>query len=180
MDAYPLPKIDEMTNQIAQFRVFSTIDLKSAYHQVQLRNEDKKFTAFEANGRLYQFRRMPFGVTNGVATFQRIMNNFIAKEGLLDTFAYLDNVTICGHNQAHHDYNLDRFLKAAKERNLTYNSQKCTFSTRTLNILGNVISEGEIRPDPDRMKPLNDLATPSNKKALKRVIWGYFRIIRCG
>ena len=57
---------------------------------------------------------MPFGVTNGVATFQRIMNDFITSGGLLDTFAYLDNVTICGKNQAHHHYNLERFLKAAK------------------------------------------------------------------
>ena len=111
--------------------MFSTIDLKSAYHQVPLREEDKKFTAFEANGSLYQLRRMPFGVTNGIATFQRIMNDFITSEGLLDTFAYLDNRAICGKNQAHHDYNLKRFLKAVKSRNLTYNPQKCIFSTRT-------------------------------------------------
>ena len=135
-----------------------------------LREEDKEFTAFEANGFLYQFRRMPFGVTNGVATFQRIMNDFITSEGLLDTFAYLDNVTICGKNQAHHDCNLERFLKAAKSRNLTYNSQKCVFSTRTLNILGNVVSEGEIRPDPDRMKALYDLPPPQTKKELKRIL----------
>ena len=128
-------KIDEMTNQIAQHRVFSTIDLKSAYNEVSLREENKKFTAFEANGCLYQFPRLPFGVTNEVATFQRIMNDFITSKGLLDTFAYLDNVTICGKNQAHHDYNLERFLKAAKSRNLTYNPQKCIFSTRSLNIL---------------------------------------------
>ena len=160
LNAYSLPKIDEMTNEIAQYRVFSTINLKNAYHQVPLREEDKKFTAFEANGCLYQFRRMPFGVTNGVATFQRIMNNFITSEGLLDTFAYLDNVTICGKNQAHHDYNLERLLKAAKSRNLTYNPQKCIFSTRTPNILGNVVSEEKIRPDPDRMKALYDLTCP--------------------
>ena len=160
LDAYPLLKIDEMTNQIVQYRVFSTIDLKSAYHQAPLREEDKKFTAFEANGCLYQFRRMPFGVTNGVATFQRIMNNFITSKGLLDTFAYLDNVTICSKNQAHHDYNLKQFLKAAKSRNLTYNPQKCVFSTTTLNILKNVVSKGEIRPDPDRMKALYDLPPP--------------------
>ena len=164
LDAYSLPKIDEMTNPIAQYRVFSTIDLKSAYHQMPLREEDEKFTAFEANGCLYQFRRMPFGVTDGVATFQRIMRDFITSEGLLDTFAYLDNVTLCGKNQAHHDYNLERFLKAAKSRNLTYNPQKCIFSTRTLNILGNVFSEGEIRPNPDRMKALNDLPPSRPKK----------------
>ena len=156
-----------MTNQIAQYRVFSTIYLKSAYDQVSLREEDKKFTAFKANGCLYQFRRMPFGVTNGVATFQRIMNDFITSEGLLDPFAYLDNVTICGKNQAHHDYNLKRFLKAAKSRNLTYNPQKSIFSTKTFNIFGNVVSKGEIRPDPDRMKALYDLLPPPTKKRLK-------------
>ena len=64
---------------------------------------------------------MLFVVTNGVATFQRIMNDFITSEGFLD-IAHLDNVTICGKNQAHHDYNLERFLKAPRSRNLTYNS----------------------------------------------------------
>ena len=135
--------------------------------------KDKKFTAFEANGCLYQLRRMPFGVTNGVATFQRIMNDFITSKGLLDTFAYLDNVTIYGKNQAHHDYNLERFLKAAKSRNLTYIPQESIFSTRTLNILGNVVSEGEIRPDLDRMKALNDLPPPRTKKELNK-FWDCF------
>ena len=92
------------------------------------------------------------------------MNDFITREGLLDTFAYLDNVTICGKNQAHHDYNLERFLKATKSRNSTYNPQKCVFSTRTLNILGNVVSEGEIRPDPDRRKALYDFLRLELKK----------------
>ena len=98
------------------------------------------------------------------------MNDFITSEGLLDTFAYLDNVAIFGKNQAHYDYNLEWFLKPAKSRNLTYNSQKCIFSTRTLNILGNVVSEGEIRPDPDRMKALYDLPPPRTKKELKRIL----------
>ena len=69
-----MPNISELVNQIAQFRVFSTVDLKSAYHQIPLREEDKAYTAFEASGGLYQFTRLPFGVTNGVACFQRIMS----------------------------------------------------------------------------------------------------------
>ena len=113
-----------MTNQIVQYRVFSTIELKSSYHQVPLCEEDKKFTPFKANGCLYQFLKMPFSVTNKVATFQWTINNFITSEGLLDIFAYLDNVIICGRNQDHHDYNLEWFFKAAKSRNLTYNPQK--------------------------------------------------------
>ena len=113
LDAYPMPRIDDTVNQIAQYTVFSTIDLKSAYHQIPIKEEEKKFTAFEANGRLYQFCRIPFGVTNGAAAFQRTMDNFISEEALKDTFAYLDNITICGRDQAHHDLskiNLSRIL----------------------------------------------------------------------
>ena len=85
LDGYPLPRVDDTVNNIAQYRVFSTIDLRSAYHQVPIRNEDKPYTAFESSGSLYQFTRIPFGVTNGVACFQRIMDSFIntlsAKDG---------------------------------------------------------------------------------------------------
>ncbi len=167
LDAYPLPRIDDTVTKIAQYKVFSTIDLKSAYHQVPIREEEKKYTAFEANQRLYQFRRVPFGVTNGAAAFQRTMDNFISEESLEDTFAYLDNITICGHDQVHHDRNLENFLNAAKRRNLTFNQDKCTFSTETISILGSVVTNGEIRPDPERLSPLRELPAPKDLKAQK-------------
>ena len=170
LDAYPLPRIDETVNKIAQYRVFSTIDLKSAYHQVPIKQSERQYTAFEANMSLYQFCRVPFGVTNGVAAFQRTMDAFISDESLEDTFAYLDDITICGRDQAHHDRNLERFLTAAKRKNLTYNEEKCVFSTRILSILGCVVSEGEIKPDPERLKPLQQLPPPSDIKSQKRVI----------
>ena len=111
LDAYPMPRVDDTVNQIAQYTVFSTIDLKSAYHQIPIKEEEKKFTAFEANGRLYQFRRIPFWVTNGAAAFQRTIDNFISEEALKVTFAYLDNITICGRDEAYHDENLSKLWK---------------------------------------------------------------------
>ena len=97
------------------------------------------------------------------------MDDFIRNESLSDTFAYLNDITICGDDQAHHDENLEKFLAAAKRKNLTYNEGKCTFSTWTLDILRSVVSEGEIRPDPDQSKPLQALPPPSDSKSLKRV-----------
>ena len=94
LDVFPLPNINDLVNQIAQFRVFSTVDLKSAYHQIPLREEDKPYIAFEASAGLYQFTRLPFGVTNGVACFQRIMTQFVQEEKLHAVFPYLDNITI--------------------------------------------------------------------------------------
>ena len=124
------------------------------------------FTAFEASGGLYHFRRLPFGVTNGVAIFQREMDKLIKENDLEATYAYLDNITVCGRDQAHHDSNLEKFLNVAKECNLTYNQAKCEFSTKRLKILGSLVEDGTIKPDPDRLKPLLELQPPQNTKDL--------------
>ena len=173
LDAYPLPRIDDMINQIAQYRVFSTIDMKSAYHQIPISDSDKPYTAFEAAGGLYQFCRLPFGVTNGVSCFQREMDRFVKENSLKGTYPYMDNITICGKDQKDHDLNLSEFLAAAKMKNLTYNEEKCEFSTTKLHLLGSVIENGNIRPDPNRLKPLLELNPPTDMKSLKRIL-GFF------
>ena len=173
LDAYPLPRIDDTVNAIAQYRVFSTIDLRSAYHQVSIRECDKPYTAFQAGSALYQFTRIPFGVTNGVACFQRIMTDIIASENLQGTIPYIDDVTICGKDQEEHNENLKRFQEVAARRQITCNDDKSVFSTRKLSILGHIVEEGEVRPDPERLRPLLQLPTPTDKKSLNRVL-GFF------
>ncbi|KAK3726270.1 hypothetical protein QZH41_003048 [Actinostola sp. cb2023] len=170
LDAFPLPRINDTINDIAQYRVFSTVDLKSAYHQVSLKDEDRPYTAFEARNGLFQFTRLPFGVTNGVACFQREMMKLVQEEDLKAVFPYLDNITICGKNQEDHDKNLTCFLEAAKQKNITYNDDKSIFSTRRLPILGYVIEEGTICPDPERLRPLRELPVPHDTKALNRCL----------
>ena len=92
LDAYPLPRIEDMVNELFQYRVFSTYDLKSAYHQIPLKELEWKYTAFEGLGSLYEFCVLPSGVTNGVPCFQRTMDNIFKEEGLLGTFPYMYNV----------------------------------------------------------------------------------------
>jgi len=118
LDAFPLPNINELINQIAQFRVFSTVDMKSAYHEIPLREEYKPYIAFEASVGLYQFTHLPFGVANGVACFQRIMTQFVQEEKLDAVFPHVGNITICGHSKEDHDEHFKRFFKAAQRRNL--------------------------------------------------------------
>ena len=96
LDAFPLPRIDDMVNELSKYNVFSTFDFKSAYHQVPILESDRKYTAFEANGKLWEFTRIPFGVKNGVAAFQRCMSSLVEAEHLQCTFPYLDNVTVTG------------------------------------------------------------------------------------
>ena len=77
------------------------------------------------------------------------MDEFISEEELKGTFAYLDNVTICGRTQVELDNNLNDFLNAVKRCNITYSPEKCVLSVTELHILGCVVKNGEIRPDPE-------------------------------
>ena len=79
LDAYPRPNVNKQISEIAKWNVFSILDLKSAYYQIPLCPADRPFTAFEADEKWYQYTRLPFGVTNAVSCFQRIVDNLIEK-----------------------------------------------------------------------------------------------------
>jgi len=96
LDVYPLPKIEDLVNRIARDKYFSSIDLRLAYHQVSLLAEERHYTAFEADGQLFQYKRLPFGITNGVSAFQRSMDEFIKRHRLKKVYAYLDDFTVMG------------------------------------------------------------------------------------
>ena len=169
LDAYPQKNISEMVEQISQYKIFSTLDLRSAYHQIPIKKEERHFTAFEAGGMLYQFTRIPFGVTNGVAAFQRVMDEIIQKEGVKDTFSYVDNITVCGNDQEHHDKNLKELLTAAKKHGISFN-EKGIISSPVIRVIGYEVKQGEIRPDPERLQALKDLEPPSNSKSQQRAM----------
>ena len=170
LDAYPLPNVQNIINEVSQYKWFPTLDLRSAYHQVLLLPEEKKYTAFEADGRLYQFKRVPFGLKNAVPCFQRIVNEIISKFECKGTFAYLDDITICGHTREEHDDNLKVFLKAAEECNLTLNEDKCVYAVNSVKLLDYQISDGILQPDPDRVAPILELPAPTNSKELQRIV----------
>ena len=170
LGAYPLPRIEDMVNKLSQYKVFSTFDLKSAYHQIRLRECETKFTAFEALGDLYEFIVLPFGVTNGVPSFQRIIDNVVTQEGLKNTFPYLDNVTVAGVDQADHDRNVAAFFEVIKRRNITLNESKSVHSVPVIDILGYRLSHQSIKPDPERLQPLQEYPPPSNVPSLRRAL----------
>ena len=92
-----------MINDLAKYKVFSSFNLKSAYHQELLEVSNRKYTAFKANGHLFQFCRILFGVKNGAAAFQRAIDRIIEKENLCGAFPYIDDITITGCTLSEHD-----------------------------------------------------------------------------
>ena len=170
LDAYPMPNVLKMVQEISKYKYFATFDLKSAYHQIPIREEDCKYTAFEVDGQLWEFVRVPFGVTNGVSAFQRSIDKVIKMEGLCDTFAFVDNVTVCGVTKEEFDTNVAAFLKVREKYNLTLNDKKTVLFTTTITILGYTISYNKISPDVNRLKPLLEMPPPTNLRSQKRIV----------
>ena len=101
--------MEDLAQEIAKYKIYSSLDLKSAYHQIPIKEEDKTYAAFESNGKFYQFCRILFGVTNGVACFQKIIDKIIKENNSTGVYAYVDNIVVVGKNQQEHDENLDKF-----------------------------------------------------------------------
>ena len=113
-----------VANNLAQYNWFSSLDVQNAYHQVPILPEERLFTAFEANGQLYQFKRIPLGLKNAFPCFQRVVNESISKYNCKGTYAYLDDNTVCWQTREEHGENPKCFLNAAKRCNVTFNEKK--------------------------------------------------------
>lgn len=146
-DAYPLPRIDDTLDALQGCTHFSTLDLQSGYWQVPMAPDSKKYTAFATSRGLYQFRRMPFGLSNAPATFQRLMNSVLQGLLLKHCLIYLDDVIVFGRNREEHNENLrlvmDRLRSACIHPNKTIHRrqlrQGCLLPPRRDQPLGNCL-----------------------------------------
>ena len=170
LDAYPMPDLSKMVQDLSKYKYFATFDLKSAYHQVPIREEDIKFTAFEVDGELWEFTRVPFGVTNGVSGFQRTIDKAVRDQELQDTFSYVDNVTVCANSLEELERNCAEFHRMRKKYNIVLNDSKTIYGVTSLTVLGYTISHNKISPDFTRLKPLLEMPAPVNLRSQKRVV----------
>ena len=137
-DAYPLPRIDDTLHALHGCTDFSTLDLQSGYWQVPMSPRSKPYTAFVTSQGLYEFKRMPFGLSNVPATFQRLMNT--ALHGLLPTHCliYLDDIIIFGKSRREHAHNLHLVLSRLRSAGLKIKPSKCRLLCSKIKYRGNV------------------------------------------
>ena len=168
--------MSSIVNQVAKWKYISTLDLKSAYHQIQIRPKDRPYTAFQSGSELYQWKVMPFGLTNAVPAFQRVINQFIKRHNLKYVNVYLDNITVGGMDQKPHDENLKALKEAAKKDNFTFNEEKCLYNCTQIKLLGHLVGNDVTKPNPERVAALNDIHQLTTKKELQRILglFSYF------
>ncbi|MEL6804034.1 MAG: reverse transcriptase family protein, partial [Bacteroidota bacterium] len=169
-DAFPIPLIEEIVNDLASFKFFASYDLRKAYHQIPISEHDKPFTAFQAGEELLEFNVIPFGVTNGGPVFQRIMTKVIEEDRLVSTIVYFDNVIIGANSMSELDTLSTKFKRSMERRRMTLNESKTIYGVQQLNILGYCVGNNVIKPDPERLKPLLEIPPPASSKSLKRIL----------
>lgn len=176
-DAYPLPCIDEILDQLGRAKYFSAFDLASGFHQIPMDERDKHKTAFSTPSGHYHYNRMPFGLKNAPPTFQRMMNN--ALRGLIGNacFVYLDDIIIYGNTLEEHNKKLIDVLNRLRQSDLKLQPDKCEFLRPELEFLGHVISEEGVKPNPKKIEAVKNFPAPLNAKQIKQFLGlaGYYR-----
>lgn len=159
-DSYPLPRIDDTLDALAGAQWFSTIDLKSGYHQVLMAEEDKAKTAFSFGQGLWQFKVMPFGLCNAPATFERLMERVL--EGLLwkAALVYLDDVLVYGNSFEEELSRLETVFQRMQKASLKLNPLKCELFCEEVPFLGHLVSREGVKTDPQKVAAVRDWPTP--------------------
>ncbi|GBM15785.1 Retrovirus-related Pol polyprotein from transposon 297 [Araneus ventricosus] len=161
-DVYPLPHIDDALDCLAGAKIFSMMDLKSGYWQIEVDDKERKKTAFVTSDGLYEFKVMPFGLCNAPATFERMMDTVLRGLKWNICLCYLDDIIVYAPNFQEHKLRLRKVLKCIQEAGLTLNSNKCSFGKKKLTILGHLVDEHGIYPDPQKTAAVTKFPVPEN------------------
>jgi hypothetical protein len=149
---YPLPRIDDLFDQLCGACVFSKIDLRSGYHQLKVRACDIPKTAFFFRYGLYEFTVMSFGLTNAPAYFMYLMNKVFME--YLDKFVvvFIDAILVYSRSEEEHEEHLRLVLQKLRDHKLSAKLSKCEFWLKQVSFLGHTISEGGISVDPSKVQ----------------------------
>jgi hypothetical protein len=149
---YPLPRIEDLFNQMRGARVFSKIDLRSGYHQMKIRPSNIPKTAFSTRYGLYEYTVMSFGLTNAPAYFMNLMNKVFME--YLDIFVvvFIDDILIYYKSDSDHEEHLRLVLQKLRDNQLYTKYNKCEFWIDEVSFLGHIISNGGITVDPAKVK----------------------------
>ena len=174
-DAYPLPRIEDLLDEIGQAKFVSTIDLQKGYYQIGLTERAKTLSAFTTPFGLFQYKVMPFGMTNAPSTFQRAISHTISSlEGVM---SYIDDIVVFSDTWEQHRDQLERLWECLSLAGFSVNLAKSSFGRGTVTYLGHVVGQGMTRPKEANIEAVLTYPTPTSRKSLMRFLGmcGYYR-----
>jgi len=170
-----IPSYNEIVSKLANKKLFSVIDLKESFYHLTLDEKSSNYCTFNTIFGLYKFNRLPFGLSNAAEVFQKVNeNNF---KDIPNVIIYIDDLLIAAENDVEHDKTLNLIVERATKLNLKFNKEKLQFKVKEVKFFGHCFSEKGIRVDEDRVKAIQSLEPPRNKKELQRLM-GLFNYLR--
>ena len=173
-DVFPLPRMDDLLDQLGKSKFFSTLDLASGYWQVQVHPDSREKTAFITHQGLYEFNVMPFGLKNAPAVFQRLMQRVLMglnpDQGPDFVSAYLDDVLVFSETFNDHLQHSALVIQRLSEAGLMLKPSKCHFICQEVQYLGHLLSPEGIRPNPERIAAVREYTTPRSVKEVRQFL----------
>ena len=169
-DAYPLPKIQDCLDALGNARIFSAVDLRSGYHQVELDESAKDKTSFITRRGTFRFTTMPFGLANAPATFQRLMDMVLSGLNFMMCLVYLDDIVIFSRTVEEHLERLELLFERLRGANLKLKPSKCQFFKHEIVFLGHVVSAQGVSTDPEKVAAVRDWPVPTNVSEVRSFV----------
>ncbi|XP_062541427.1 uncharacterized protein K02A2.6-like [Armigeres subalbatus] len=164
-ESHPLPLIEELLAGVDGAVKFSKLDVKDAYHQLEISEDSRVITTFITKYGLFRYKRLMFGISSAPEAFQKVMDTLIA--GLEGVIVYLDDVMVWGRTQEEHDIRLAKLLDRLKEYNVLLNKDKCQYNVNELHFLGHNLSAEGVKPTESRVSAVRQFRRPESVTELR-------------
>ena len=164
-DKYPIPRIEELFASLAGGKSFSKLDVSHAYLQVPLDAESQKYVTVATHRGLFEYTRLPFGVSSAPSCFQRVMENLL--QGIAGTCVYLDDILITGSTEQQHVENLAQVLSRLQRAGMRLKKDKCAFLLPSVTYLGHIISAQGLHTEDSKVKAIVDAPAPRDVTELR-------------
>lgn len=158
-ESYPLPRVEDIFSALGGGESFSKLDLSQAYLQLELEESSKKYLTINTHKGLFEYNRLPFGVSSAPAIFQRTMDSLL--QGIPGASSYIDDIVVMGKTRAEHLQNLERVLTRLEQAGLRLNKSKCVFMAASIEYLGHVIDKDGLHPNLKKVEGIRKARAPT-------------------
>ena len=165
VDAYPLPRVEDLFAALSGGKYFTKLDMSQAYLQLPLDEQSRELVTINTHRGLFQYTRLPFGVSAAPGVFQRCMENLF--QGCKGVSIYLDDILVTGSTIDNHLQNLNRVLSILATAGLKLNKAKCAFLMPQVEYLGHIIDQHGLHPTKEKVKAIREASQPHNVNELK-------------